>query len=70
MKVAKGVVLLLACLAMALSIAPVIAQDDVQDLGSGGTSSGGWKVTCTYNGQEQLISKVCSSGGSSTCWCP
>ncbi len=71
MKLAKVGLLLLALVAMALSIAPAAAQTDYQDLGgSGGSGGGAWRVTCTYDGQEHLLSKSCSSGGNSSCSCP
>jgi hypothetical protein len=73
MKVAKGTVLLLACLAIVLSIAPVTAQTDYQDYTPGGGSGGGgnnvWNVTCTYDGQEHLTGKVCNTGGAFSCHC-
>jgi hypothetical protein len=28
-----------------------------------------WKVTCNYNGQNQLISMVCESGSTKPCSC-
>lgn len=68
MRIVKGLALILACLAMAVSVLPLFA-DDVQDPGSG-TGGTLWTVVCTYNGQEQLISKTCTSGGSSSCNCP
>lgn len=69
MKAAKVLVLAVACVAAVLSVAPLVAQDDHQDYGSG-TGGGGWYVSCTYDGSEILISKSCSSGGSMSCNCP
>ena len=66
-RLVKGLVLLVACLAMVVSVVPLFAEDDVQDPGSGqGTA---WKVTCVYSATE-LISRTCTSGGSFTCACP
>ena len=72
MKLAKGVVLLLAVLAMVLSITPLVAQIDYQDYGNGSGSGGGggWNVTCVYNGTGDLVSKTCTSGGPKVCQCP
>lgn len=69
MKLMKRAVLAMASLAMLLSLSPLIAVDE-QDYGSGGNSSGSWRVTCVYDGQERLISKSCSSGGNNSCNCP
>ncbi|HET9229019.1 MAG TPA: hypothetical protein VFR31_20240 [Thermoanaerobaculia bacterium] len=70
-KTMKMLVLAVACIAAALSVAPLVAQDDQQDYtpGSGG-GGGAWYVSCSYNGSEQLVSKNCSSGGRSSCNCP
>lgn len=71
MKIAKGIVLALACLAMLLSIAPLFAQIDYQDLGTDGNGgAGGWNVTCVYNGDGAITSKTCTSGGPKVCQCP
>ncbi len=72
MKKVKIAVLAIACLAMLISMAPLVAVDE-QDYtpgGSGGGSGATWRVTCNYNGYEQLVSKSCSSGGNQTCSCP
>jgi invasion protein IalB len=72
MKVAKVAVLVLALLAMAFSLTPLIAQTEYPDYGHDGQggSTGGWTVTCTYDGQETLTKKTCTSGGHSSCFCP
>lgn len=76
MKAAKAAVLAFACLAMVLSIAPLIAQTDYQDYSTPATGGGvdpngyTWSVTCTYDGNGRLLSKVCKSGGSNACTCP
>lgn len=73
MKAAKGFMLVLAVLAMALSVAPLIAVQPQNPDGpppiEGGSGSG-WRVTCYYDGFERLTGKVCNSGGNSSCACP
>ncbi len=71
MKVAKATLLAMALVAMLFSLSPLVATD-YQDYSSGGGSGGNssWQVTCTYNGQEQLLSKSCTSGGRRCCNCP
>ena len=74
MKLIKAMVFGVAMLAMALSAESLFANrngpfhDDPGGDGDGGGS--GWNVTCTYDGNAVLISKVCNSGGTSTCNCP
>lgn len=71
MRKLKIAVLAMAFLAMLASLTPLVAVDDQQDYGSGGSGGGGaWRVTCNYNGSEQLVSKSCSSGGTQSCNCP
>ena len=74
MKVAKGAALLIACLAIVFSLAPVVAHalTPQNQVGPVPTDGGGasWTVTCSYDAQERLISKSCTSGGSSSCSCP
>ena len=76
MKAAKAAVLAFACLAMVLSIAPLIAQTDTQDYStpaSGGGSGSGilyWTVTCNYDANGKFIGKSCTSNGDKACSCP
>jgi hypothetical protein len=69
-KTVKVLVLTVACIAAALSVVPLIAQDEQDWTSSGGGGGGTWNVTCNYNGSEILVSKSCSSGGRSSCNCP
>ncbi len=70
MKTTKGIVLLIALLAIALSVSPLLGgpRDPHNEPGGGG-GSGSWNVTCVYDGQDHLISKTCTSGGSHSCDC-
>lgn len=56
-----------------ITCGPLLGQfgePDVNDDGSGGSSGGSWKVTCTYDGNNVLLSKTCESGGTKSCNCP
>lgn len=76
MKVFKAVMFFVATLALVVSLAPQLAaqpggeEHQPANPPIGGGSGGQWTVTCVYNGQEVLISKTCSSGGTSSCNCP
>jgi hypothetical protein len=65
----KGLVIVLVCLALAASVGPLLAEDDVQDPNPPGSGSG-WSVTCNYNGNQVLTSMSCTSGGGASCACP
>lgn len=68
-KLFKRTVLASACLAMTLSVAPLFGIfNQTEDHGDGGSSD--WTVTCTYDSQEILVSKSCTSGGTKSCKCP
>lgn len=69
MKIMKRVLVACACSAMLVSLAPAFGIFH-QDPGDGGSGGGSWTVTCTYDGQERLISKSCTSGGTKSCNCP
>lgn len=70
MKLVRATILLGAAVAMLVSVAPLMAifHQDHNPPGGGGGSN--WNVTCQYDGNEILISKTCTSGGSSSCNCP
>jgi hypothetical protein len=70
MKAAKGIVLAVALFSLALTAVPVVSHAFTKDLGDGSGGSGGWTVTCSYDGFNRLISKSCTSGGSAACSCP
>lgn len=72
MKAAKVTVLVAACIAMLTSLGPLFAVPPFRPDPNPGGGSGGssWTVTCTYDASEHLISKSCTSGGSSSCSCP
>jgi len=71
-KVMKVTVFSIALFGISFSISPLFAQPAEENQDTGGGSGGGsaWTVTCNYNGSEVLISKSCTSGGSSSCKCP
>lgn len=72
LKAVKVAFLVIALFAMASSLTPLLAVDPftpAPDSGSGG-GGGSWTVTCTYDQNERLISKSCTSGGSHSCNCP
>lgn len=72
MKILKCLVLLIALIAMSISVTPVTALEEwnQDDDDSSGGGSATWTVTCTYDGNEHLLSKECTSGGSASCACP
>lgn len=70
-QVVKKILLVLAGVAMAASISPVLAQfhrPPNADADQGGGST--WTVVCSYDGAERLTGKTCTSGGSTSCNCP
>jgi len=70
MRMLKSSLLIVAFAAMAFSVAPLFgAEQEHQGTGGGGSGSSSWTVTCNYDGNNHLTSKVCTSGGSSSCNC-
>ena len=69
MRAVKGAVLLIACLAVVASMAPVVAHaltpQNPTGPGDPSGSGGGWKVTCTYDAQERFRKQVIA--GSKVC---
>lgn len=74
MKVAKGAVLIVACLAVVISLAPLVAHSTIlpQNQTGPGEADGGrtWKVTCQYDANDHFMGKTCTSGGPDSCACP
>lgn len=73
MRIAKLALLLVACMAIVASVAPLAAQPGIEDKDPGGGGDGGtnaWTVVCEYDGQERLQKKTCTSGGAKSCNCP
>lgn len=71
-KMVKGIVLMLAVLAALASVGPLSAQPQqlYKDPGTGGGGGGSlWHVTCQYDGNNNLLSKTCTSGGNFACAC-
>lgn len=76
MKAAKRIVLAIAFFALVLTMLPLVSHagrieilhDDPGPTPGGGGS--GWSVQCQYDGSGILISRTCSSGGTSECYCP
>lgn len=68
-KFVKGALMILAVLAVMASFGPLSAQtEEHKDDGSGGSGTL-WHVTCQYDGNDVLLSKTCTSGGSHSCAC-
>lgn len=74
MMAVKGSILGIACVAIVLSLAPLVAhavvpQNPTPPDGPGGSGTK-WKVVCQYDGQAHLVGYTCSSGGTESCGCP
>ena len=73
MGILKRAALVVAAVAMAVSVAPALGVFD-PDPGGGGGGGGSndpiWTVTCYYNMQMVLVRKTCISGGNMRCLCP
>lgn len=65
-KMVKVMVFVLAVVATLASLGSVSAQPSQEHQDEGNTL---WSVTCTYDGNNNLLSKVCQSGGSHSCAC-
>jgi YD repeat-containing protein len=71
--VAKSIVLAVAFFALVITLVPLVSHASLQNppQPNWGTDGGddSWTVTCTYDGAGKLVSRVCTSGGSTTCVC-
>jgi hypothetical protein len=61
----KSIILAAAAVMLALSFNTAFALPPRE----GGSGDSFWTVTCTYDGLDHLVSKVCTSGGSHKCQC-
>jgi hypothetical protein len=69
-KMVKGMVLMLAVLAVLASVGPLSAQPVEEHDDGGGSGSGSlWHVVCQFDGNNNLLSKTCTSGGNFACAC-
>lgn len=64
--VGKLMVFVIALVAIVCSLGPLSAQPAEENKDDGNTL---WSVTCTYDGNGTLLSRVCQSGGSHSCAC-
>lgn len=70
-KMVKGTVMVLGLLAILASVGTLSVEAQYHEDPNPGGGSGGslWHVTCQYDGNNVLLSKTCTSGGSFSCAC-
>lgn len=70
-KMVKGMFMMFAVLAVLATVGPLSAQpqEEHQDPPGGGGGGGLWHVTCQYDGNNNLLSKTYTSGGTFVCGC-